>query len=223
LTFRFSWRRDRYDDAPEGFHRILPAEVGWLDGGDRMVLSEILRFDLSESWRARCRWDLGRGGAAILDSLSLEVQAVGEGTSGPARWLEARSVALRRFHRRWLGAVFGRWSRYRWPEARHFLDLAVELSYLTDVGTISVTWGFDPVVFDPLRRGYRPIGWDAYFRQVASGVEDGRRGLDAVWSEGTSLGTVDRGTGARLADEALRLEESRRWWETVKLEWVLSF
>jgi hypothetical protein len=203
-----------YGQTPPSFHIYSPERNFWLRGGDRFLPETIVSLDEesfsllrltfsnrqhmfvagddNDSRRLRLFVEAGMNAGGMMEAFDY----------GYSR-LSIERVLFDRYYAQLdsRGAVY---DKTEWGESKAFLSAYIESGYRSDRMEISLGFGFDPVVFDPVRNEYFAIGRG----------ESLRKALGGTFSRGAS-GDI----GMRLLDLEHALETDR----SLKLECILLF
>jgi hypothetical protein len=223
---RLRYTNQDYGNTPPALLVDSPVLNPWLDWRDEFDVADIVGIGeeaytdltIDASWYPRRTadvdttrgygprtWPEGAQWAPPLARLQLGTTAMGFFEA--MRYNRARLSLAWVFEGRIYAMADGRIASYdipAWGDGETFASGYVEAGYLHRWFNVSLGWGFDPVVFDPVVSDYMDIGRTEVLRQS----------LD----DGASRDRADE-IGGRL----LSLERSLRNVQTIKLEVVVYF
>ncbi|MFH1755044.1 MAG: glycogen-binding domain-containing protein [Candidatus Latescibacterota bacterium] len=203
-----------YGNAPPTFHIHSPDRNYWLHGDDNLLPETIVSLD-EESYTLLRLTFYSRGGMFASPSggeraqFSLHAQA-GMTAGGMLQSLDygyAQFSLERAVYKRFYLQLHSRGALYdpsAWGGAKTFLSGYVESGYRSDRAEISLGFGLDPVVLDPVRNQYDSIGRIEHLRGSLGGV-------------------FTRGSAADIGKRLLDLEHALETDRTVTLECILRF
>jgi len=206
-----------YGNTPPSFYIDSPERNYWLRGGDgfrpeTMVIAglesySMLRLTVANGPRMFFPGDDPKNDDAER-RLRIFLQA-GMDAGGMMEWFEygyVRAAIERSFYEGFYGQLDARGALYdnlNWRDGA-FLSSYVEAGYRNHRMEISLGFGFDPVVLDPVRNEYEDIGRTEYLRKALGGM-------------------FTRGAGYNIMRGLLDLEHKLETDRTVKLECIVEF
>jgi hypothetical protein len=182
-----------YGETPAEFHYFTPSRNFWLDWGDGLDVRGQVEFDMERAtdvsfyvgWRD-AKFDLDRPLRPVVPlALRGTVSAVASDIAGRIEYAAARIDAEVGFRSRWyvdLHTRFAHYDKTSWQIQEDYIAGFVGGGYRTKRMRLSVGFGPDPVVLDPVPNTYRNNGWEEALR---SGIPaDLRRDGSQVLGDG---------------------------------------
>lgn len=166
-----------YGGTPADFHAFTPQRNFWLDGRDRLTVGNMVAFDLEESAEIEAVFLWNRrslaGLAEAKDRAPTAVFAAGgittRGLLEAVEYAYLRAGVEHTFPRRLFAQWDTRVARYdkpSWDLKDTFFSTYLEGGFRNERTEVSLGFGLDPVVLDPVVNGYADIGREEYLRQA---------------------------------------------------------
>jgi hypothetical protein len=204
-----------YGMTPSMFHASTPRMNYWLDNRDRFTVENMVGFDLDRftSVTISCGknrpkgFSLRHAGDRKTPSLGVDAGGVIAGSLDDLEYMFTRVWYEHVLDRGFFFQGDARLASYRkdsWNASDTFISTYLEIGFRNEFMELSAGWGFDPIVFDPVRNDYYDIGR----------LEQLRVAVDPVQERGESLEL-----GQRLMERERVLEDNT----VLKIEWILIF
>jgi hypothetical protein len=212
-----------YGDSPDDFHFSTPQKNAWLDHRDQLTTTRMVSFDLEKSTEFEAVFSWGRRALSSVEKADTLEAAGGENVGATAvlasvgavsrdffdaiEYVSLRLAIERTLWRRFFGQWDSRLAHYdkpSWGLEETFFSTYIEGGYRNSWTEVSLGFGFDPVVLDPVVNRYADIGREELLR--------GALPVCPLRSESALLGEGLRRQEALLED-----------FGAVKLEIILAF
>ena len=217
------WRADAllrhvdqdYGETPVDFHAATPRRNFWLDHRDLLSTADMVSFDLERAMHVRAVFEWGErtlsnvraerkpGATAVLAEAGVTTREIFEAVEYAYLRLALERAFRRGVFVQWDSRV-ARYDKVSWGLEDSYFSTYLECGYRNRWAEVSVGFGLDPVILDPVVNDYADIGREEYLRR-------------AIPADLTREGYGVLGENLRRQEE--RLEDAR----TVKLEVILSF
>ncbi|UCH82662.1 MAG: glycogen-binding domain-containing protein [Candidatus Latescibacterota bacterium] len=204
-----------YGNTPAEFDYFTPERNFWLDYLDKLTVENMVVFDLARSTQFSL---LYKGNESVLPEFFGAVRerpgvillAFGLTTNGFFKTIEHGMVRLgiehtlpKRFYAQW-DSRLAWYNKSSWQLDATYFSTYLEAGYRNSWSEISLGFGLDPNVLDPVPNVYADIGRETYLRRAL---------FEGLTREDSAL------LGTRLAEQEQRLEDLR----VLKLEVILFF
>jgi len=207
---RLGWGDWKYGTTPDNFSYWTQTRNFWLDYRDKLDVINMVNFGLENGTRfeAYYAWNPSEPFRRRKELKSLEISA--EATADAALkgffermdYISARLAFEVGITKGLYGQIDGRFASYGSAVgggSNTYFDSYFEVGFRRDWTEISLGFGFDPMVFDPVANSYADIGRLKFLRQAVPGVP--------VRSEAATLGQTLQGFEKKLEEaNAFKLE-----------------
>ncbi len=182
-----------YGVSPDDFHVFTPRRNAWIDHRDKLSVARMVSFDLEKSteieagflWHRRALSDLSRAEGPEPTAAIASVGLVSRGFLEAVEYVYLRLGLEHTFRNRFFVQWDSRLARYdkpSWGLEDTFFSTYLEAGFRNRWTEVSLGFGFDPVVLDPVVNEYADNGREEVLRKaIPSGLT---RSQSAVLGEG---------------------------------------
>ncbi|UCG53767.1 MAG: glycogen-binding domain-containing protein [Candidatus Latescibacterota bacterium] len=204
-----------YNETPDDFHHFTPARNFWLDYRDKLSVENIVAFDLEQATQVAAAFLWNRRGVSRFghpETAEPTSAVVSGGLTAREFFAKieygfVRCAIEHTLYRGFFAQLDSRLAWYRkpsWDLEDVFFSTYLEGGYRSNRFEVSLGFGVDPVVLDPVANEYADIGRDEFLREA--------RFEGLTRSRSTVL-------GRRLGEQERLLEDTH----ALKLELILLF